>query len=148
MKTMIRCSLGILAAIALALAGCGQSGEQQAIGVIGQLGGKIKTDAEDRVVEVDLSHSKVNDAVLGALVFLPHVRTLNLSNTKVTSEGIAPLAGLHDLQTLYLVATEVNDTGLEHLRGLPSLRSGTSRYQIRCSFRPPCKYRSNSALNL
>ena len=46
MKTMTRCSLGILAAMALTVAGCGQTGEQQAVAAIEQVGGKVKTDAE------------------------------------------------------------------------------------------------------
>ena len=80
---------------------------------------------EKPVVEIDLSGSKVTDAVLAYVARFPRaLRSLLLKDTAVTSAGMAQLRGLVSLETLDLAGTKIGDEGLskiDHLAGLTEL---------------------------
>ena len=54
---------------------------------------------------------------------LMKVIQVDLSGTRVSDDGLKHLKGLTDLGSLYLNNTQVTDAGLEHLKGMTHLRS-------------------------
>ena len=110
-----------LLSVLLICIGCSTSPEQQSLDAIAQIGGKIKTDAEGRVVEVDLSRTKATDSDLGYLSAFPHIQSLNCSDTQITTLDTLPV--LAEIHTLFLSGTKITDEGLAHVGGLTSLHT-------------------------
>ena len=122
------------------------SGEQEAVAALRALGASVKTDAQGRVVLVDLGSGKatdqaakhlvrlsqlrslrwtgpeVTDAVVDALVGLPNLKVLKLDETRLTDAGLARLKNLSPLEELYLARTLITDTGLAHVGQMGGLR--------------------------
>lgn len=107
-------------------------------------GGTAQTDAEGRVIAVNLRSSWITDADLLGLAAMTDVRELNLSHTRITDIGFqrlktlkkitrvnlyyaeqigdGALAAMRDwkeLRHVNLRGTQVTDAGLVHLAGLP-----------------------------
>jgi internalin A len=70
------------------------------------------------VLEMDLSGTRVTDAVLPTLNASPQLMKLDLSRTGVTGAGLKDLGGLSELS---LAGTRVTDEALAALRELPNL---------------------------
>ena len=87
------------------------------------IGGEMKLDFRDRIVEIDLKGTEMDDKSAVHLAALKDVRSINLSETKVTDAAMAHLAKLSRLNRLFLYGTEVTDKGLVHLGKLSSLES-------------------------
>ncbi|MBI5916998.1 MAG: discoidin domain-containing protein [Bacteroidetes bacterium] len=83
---------------------------------------KLKSVGEN-VVQLNLSGSNVDDAMLATVKDLPHLNRLHLEQTAVTDKGLAHLTQLQFLEYLNLYQTQVTDAGLEQLKTLPNLRS-------------------------
>jgi hypothetical protein len=92
-----------------------------AAATIDRLGGRIKTDAQNNVTELDLSDSQTTDADLKSLKSLTKLTSLRLCRTQVTDAGLEHLTGFVELRSLELHATVISDVGLEHLKGLKKL---------------------------
>jgi hypothetical protein len=75
----------------------------------------------DRLVNLNLNHSDVNDASLAHLRGLTSLRGLWLNNDRITDAGLVHLKRLTGLQGLYLGCTLITDSGLAHLEGLTNL---------------------------
>jgi len=115
------------------------------VGLIEELGGRVKVDENKAVVVLDLNacnfpdaglvhlkgltkleglgldYSEVTDAGLEHLKGLTNLRTLSLEDTSITGAGLVHLKGLTKLKTLHLSHTKVTDAGLVHLEGLTEL---------------------------
>ena len=87
------------------------------------IGGEMKLDFRDRIVEIDLKGTEMDDKSAVHLAALKDVRSINLSDTKVTDAAMAHLAKLSRLNRLFLYGTEVTDKGLVHLGKLSSLET-------------------------
>jgi hypothetical protein len=94
----------------------------KAIDAVNRLGGKVVYDKDaplKRVVEVDLSGTKVSDPDLAGLKDrlkdLPEFTTLDLSETKVTDAGLIHLRGFAGLSRLRLAQTQITETGVAAL---------------------------------
>ena len=87
------------------------------------IGGEMKLDFRDRIVEVDLKGTEMDDKSAVHLAVLKDVRTINLSETKVTDAAMAHLTKLSSLSRLFLYGTDVTDKGLVHLGKLSSLET-------------------------
>jgi len=76
------------------------------------------------VVEVNFVLSRVTDADLAYLKWLPHLQTLTfgLGSDNVTDDSLKHLRELTNLEQLSLFNTRVTGTGFEHLKGLTKLR--------------------------
>ena len=85
--------------------------QERAIAEIKKLGGKVEMDAKspDKVVAVNLGHTKVIDASLEPLKGLSRIETLILKDTTVTDDGIVHIKGLTNLEVLELRRTKVTD---------------------------------------
>jgi uncharacterized membrane protein len=75
------------------------------------------------IVQLNLSGSNVDDAMLATIKDMPHLNRLHLEQTAITDKGLAHLAGLQYLEYLNLYQTKVTDAGLPLLQKLPKLRS-------------------------
>jgi hypothetical protein len=76
----------------------------------------------EKVVDVVLSNSLVNDEGLAKLAGIARLRHLNLDDCReITSAGLLCLAPLKDLRKLSLNRTAVDDAGLAHLPQLAEL---------------------------
>ncbi|MCF8245431.1 MAG: chitobiase/beta-hexosaminidase C-terminal domain-containing protein [Saprospiraceae bacterium] len=84
--------------------------------------GKLQSIGKN-IVQLNLSSSNVDDAMLAAVKEMPHLNRLYLERTAITDKGIANLAGLQYLEYLNLYQTKVTDAGLAELQSLPKLRS-------------------------
>lgn len=76
----------------------------------------------DRLVDLNLSRSKVTDAGLATVAGMKNLKRLNLANTAVTDAGIDHLAGLAALEYLNLVGTKATDAALPKLEKSASLK--------------------------
>ncbi len=117
--------------------------QREAVEVIRKAGGTVTSDFDPFAVEplylvcfrelmgddffasicdVNLTGTKVTDAVLVHLQGLSQLPSLWLYNTQVTDAGLVHLQGLSHLQILWLNNTKVTDAGLVHLQGLSHLQ--------------------------
>lgn len=119
--------------------------EQQAVSALRALGATLKTDAQGRVVLVDLGGKagdawakylaqlpqlrslrwtgpQVTDASAAVLAGLSHLKVLKLDETRLTDAGLARLKQLAALEELYLARTPITDAGLEHIGQIVRLR--------------------------
>ncbi|MCS7305597.1 MAG: hypothetical protein NZ602_10885 [Thermoguttaceae bacterium] len=118
---------------------------EQAVSALRALGAAVKTDAQGRVVLVDLAGKatdqsakhlaqlrhlrslrwtgpEVTDATAQLLVGLPNLKVLKLDETRLTDAGLARLKQLTQLEELYLGRTPITDAGLEHVGQMAGLR--------------------------
>jgi hypothetical protein len=79
-------------------------------------------DSFIRVVRVDLTGLKVNDARLRSLTGLRHLTDLSLDYTAITDDGTATLTGMKQLSNVSLRYTDVTDRTAQHLQALPNLQ--------------------------
>ncbi|HVX14585.1 MAG TPA: hypothetical protein VHC22_25585 [Pirellulales bacterium] len=70
---------------------------------------------------LQLSHSTLNDALLGQLPSLPELETLLLAGTAISDAGLSQLDRFPNLKTLSLSNTGITDAGLSHLGNLSKL---------------------------
>lgn len=123
-----------------------QSGEKEAVAFLRNLGAAIKTNAQGRVVLVDLAGGKasdeaakrladlpelkslrwtgqqVTDATAEVLAGLPKLTVLKLDETRLSDAGLARLKKLSRLEELYLAKTQITDAGLEHIGQMGRVR--------------------------
>jgi hypothetical protein len=89
------------------------------------LGGRVRVSpyggVGDVAIHVDLAHTKVGNADLGALALLRELHALNLSATNVSDAALVHVKNLDQLCTLRLSETKVTDAGLTELKGLREL---------------------------
>jgi len=86
-----------------------------------QLVGDEPMKVFDRVANVDLHDSSIDDADLTHLKGLTNIQFLNLAHTDVTDSGLAHLSGMTKLERLSIRGTQVSDAGLAHLSSLKNL---------------------------
>ena len=75
------------------------------------------------VAWLDLSHTRVDDALLDVVQHLPHLTRLYLQQTEITDTGLSALSRLEYLEYLNLYGTSVSNSGVGALTNLSSLRS-------------------------
>jgi len=109
-------------------------GQEAARAAIEKLGGKIKTDSDNNVIEVSFLWKPVADADLEHVKGFTKLECLNLNcesfaRNQITDAGLEHIVGLKNLRRLYLGDTNVSDFGLKHVKefkGLEALNlSGT-----------------------
>jgi hypothetical protein len=96
-----------------------------------KLGARVKVDEKlpgNPLVRLDCYDTKVGDADLKGLEFLPSLRELYLNETKVTDAGLKELKNLKNLEKLDLGFTDVTDAGLKELKELKGLHELNLRY--------------------
>ena len=76
----------------------------------------------EKLVELNLSRSKVTDAGLASLSAMKNLKRLNLANTAVTDAGVDQLAGIAGLEYLNLVGTKVTDAAMLKLEKTAALK--------------------------
>ena len=121
---------------------------QSSLDWIADAGGEVTSDAQGRVVAVDLRASWAGDSDLPTLAAIPTLARLDLSETRITDHGLRQLKdapaiadlnlryaelitdeGLSALKTwkhiekLDLEGTKITDNTLQHLSAIPSLES-------------------------
>ena len=79
-------------------------------------------DAFEKLEQLDLTQTDVNDEGLASIARLPRLKTLRLRSTRVTDSGLAALSRLAGLVELDLADLELSDEGVAHLAGLGGLR--------------------------
>ncbi len=105
------------------------SDEQEAAkAAIKKLGGKIKTDSDNNVVEVSFLWKPVADADLEHVKAFTKLETLNLNcesfaRNQITDAGLVHVVGLKNFRRLYLGDTAVSDIGLRNVRELKNLEA-------------------------
>ena len=75
-----------------------------------------------QVVELDLSGTKITDAVAESLKEFKYLDTLHLEKTEVGDAAVSALADMTYLNYLNLHSTKATDASLEALKSAPSLR--------------------------
>lgn len=96
------------------------SDAERAVASFRKLGGVFSQD----LTELDLSGSKVTNAELRQLQFLPELRSLCLEETGIGNEGLEIIGECQpNLSSLFLSRTKVSDVGLRHLAKLVELVS-------------------------
>ena len=76
----------------------------------------------DRLRELNLRGTAVDDALARKLTLLPNLERLHLERTEITDAALVPVGTLENLTYLNLYGTQVTDAGLPNLRGLTDLR--------------------------
>lgn len=76
----------------------------------------------DRLVDLNLSRSKVTDAGLASVAAMKNLKRLNLANTAVTDAGADHIAALTALDYLNLVNTKVTDAAMPKFEKIPVLK--------------------------
>jgi Leucine-rich repeat (LRR) protein len=146
--------LGVLFSIAL-FGGSFPAGAAESLRWIEDAGGSVTSDAQGRIVAVDLRASWVTDSDLASLAKLSNLRRLDLSQTRITDhglrqlknapaieeldlryaesitgEGISALKNWKHLKKLDLEGTKITDDTLQHLSGLSSLEALNIGYAL------------------
>ena len=80
----------------------------------------------EHVAHLDLSKTKVTDAVLDKVSKMDKLVRLDLHKTSISDAQLAKLKGLKNLRYLNLYGTQVSDKGLKNLEGIKSLRGDLS----------------------
>ena len=75
---------------------------------------------KNRLAYLDLSETKLSDALLDSMVLLPNLTVLKLNNTSISGNSVEKLAQLPNLKLLYLNNTKVN---LEQIQSLSVSKS-------------------------
>ncbi|MGD9719825.1 MAG: hypothetical protein AB7O59_01250 [Pirellulales bacterium] len=104
-------------------AGCSGPADQEAVKNIESAGGKVKIDKDGRVIEVDLSRTPGNDALIAELAALPDLQSINCSEMRIKGTGLTALSGLRNVHTLFLVGTPLKDNAMPAIAKLTSLRT-------------------------
>jgi Leucine Rich Repeat (LRR) protein len=114
--------LGVAASL-MAGAGCNKAAPKpDAVAVLKERKAIIETDAEGRVIGVDLDPASDGDADLALVKDLPHVRTLDATEVRgVTDKGLEYLEGHPGLRALKLERSSVTDAGMPYLQKIPNL---------------------------
>jgi internalin A len=90
---------------------------------IGDLGGSVIRNAQQRVTGVNLRGTWVSDADLRRLNELPDLTYLDLSLTHITDQGMQEIKGLSGITELSLYYAEyVTDEGLAAIKGWKKLK--------------------------
>lgn len=79
--------------------------------------------AAEQIVELDLSKSNLDDAMMPALKSLKHLVRLSLRETRISDQALEPLKELPYLEYLNLYQTGISDKGIASLSALKSLRT-------------------------
>lgn len=120
---LTKCCACLLIVASLAVSGCSYSEPEIAVICLQEAGAKLKVNAEDQIISIDVSHSLANDLTLEHLGALPHIDSINCTNAPaITGQTLHALANL-PLKTLYLGGTSLDDAGLTHLKPLSGLES-------------------------
>lgn len=82
----------------------------------------VATTASD-LLEINLDHSNVDDAMLQELRELPRLEMLRLSSCFVTDDGLSVLTRFPNLLSLSLMENDIDGRGLIHLQHVPRLTS-------------------------
>jgi len=86
-----------------------------------ELGAQVRLE-DGRVLEVDLTNSKIIDTDLELLSTLMNLKVLSLAGClNVTDAGLSHLQGLTNLRTLNLGPSKLGDGGMRHLSNLKQL---------------------------
>lgn len=76
----------------------------------------------DRLVDLNLSRSKISDAAAATLAGMKNLRRLNLANTGVTDAAADQIAALAGLEYLNLVGTKVTDAAMPKFEKIAALK--------------------------
>jgi len=74
-----------------------------------------------QIAHLDLSKTKISDAIFPEIAKMERLVRLDLHKTAVTDAAVGHLKGLKNLRYLNLYETQVSDTGLKDLESLKSL---------------------------
>jgi hypothetical protein len=77
----------------------------------------------NQVAHLDLSKTKVTDAILADVAKMERLVRLDLHKTSISDAGLDKLKGLKNLRYLNLYGTQVSDSGLKNLESIKSLRA-------------------------
>ena len=77
----------------------------------------------DRLHELNLRGTNLDDALARKLTLFPALRRLHLEKTRITDAALVPVGTLEHLESLNLYGTTITDAGLPNLRGLTGLKS-------------------------
>ena len=77
----------------------------------------------DRLVELNLRGTNLDDALARKLTLLPNLQKLHLEQTQISDAALVPVGTLEHLRYLNLYGTKITDAGLPNLRGLTELES-------------------------
>jgi Leucine-rich repeat (LRR) protein len=91
---------------------------------ITRLGGTVRRDRSSSVVAINLGGTWINDAEILELLDFPKLVQLDLSHTRISDEGLlrlAPAAQIEDLNLLY--AEQVTDLGTNAIKRWHRLKS-------------------------
>ena len=97
------------------------TGVKAAIAALRRLGVNIDRFLSNRVGNLDLTSTRIQDDALAHLRNLTQMKRLWLGHTAVSDAGLALLSPLRHLVLLDLEATHVTDAGLSHLAELTEL---------------------------
>lgn len=84
--------------------------------------GAVALKTANRVEELSLAWTDIDDAAMVHLATLEHLKSLHLVGTKVRGPGLRHLVGLRKLEYLSLGSTPVDDSSLDVLATMPQLR--------------------------
>jgi Leucine-rich repeat (LRR) protein len=106
------------------LAAAGLSFAADSADWVERLGGRVRRDAENRIVAVNLRGSWINDAdEITRLAELPELQTLDLSHTRITDEGLLRLKPAPKIRNLNLFYAEwITDQGMTAIRDWKHLK--------------------------
>lgn len=122
LRTYIAVTLALAAAAGTMSSNAAADGPTAAqVAALKQLGARLTFDDHRRLVGVNLSERKIEDADLAQLAGLGDVTELDLTRTRITGAGIARLKELKSLRVLYLTDTKVDDAGIAQLKTLQTL---------------------------
>ena len=86
-----------------------------------RLRGKLRTNDNGTVVEVDFSYSDVTDEALASIKIFQEIIELDLTGTQVHDDSLVVLQQLPKLQSLKLKGTRISSVGMTSLSKIPSL---------------------------
>jgi len=95
--------------------------DTDAVEMFRRLRGKLRTNDNGTVVEVDLSYSDVTDEALASIEIFQEIKELDLTGTQVHDDSLVILQQLPKLQSLKLKGTRISNLGMTSLSKIPSL---------------------------
>jgi len=85
----------------------------------------------NRLMRLQLEHTRITDAGLSSLKSLKDLRYLNLVGTRVTASGVQQLKDLQKLQSVYLYQTHVSKSDYPALQQLfPKAHIDSGGYEV------------------